>query len=99
MILEYKDKTVKENKDNEKQNDQKKQNVLKEKVNESQKNLLIDLSHDVKPKENSWVSRNCMSLSRKNRIYAKSFFHHNQNIKSKNFLNFPHFPDFVEAQL
>ncbi|XP_043463558.1 low density lipoprotein receptor adapter protein 1-like [Leptopilina heterotoma] len=54
-IIEYDDKATKENKSNENQNEQNKQKVKKNNCNE-QKNLLIDLTNDVKPKENSWVS-------------------------------------------
>ncbi|XP_046409535.1 low density lipoprotein receptor adapter protein 1-B-like isoform X1 [Neodiprion fabricii] len=53
--IEYHDKIVNETKNNEKHNRQNNQNVKRNNINETQKNLLIDLSSDSKPKENSWV--------------------------------------------
>lgn len=57
VITEYEDKATKENKTNENQNEQNKQKIKKNNSNEPQKNLLIDLTNDVKPKENSWVGK------------------------------------------
>ncbi|XP_051166868.1 low density lipoprotein receptor adapter protein 1-like isoform X2 [Leptopilina boulardi] len=57
IIIEYEEKATKENKSNENQNEQnKKIKKNNNSSNEPQKNLLIDLTNDVKPKENSWVS-------------------------------------------
>ncbi|XP_046752596.1 uncharacterized protein LOC124415914 isoform X2 [Diprion similis] len=53
--IEYHDKIVNEMKNNEMHNRQNNQNVKRNNINETQKNLLIDLSSDSKPKEKSWV--------------------------------------------
>lgn len=51
-------------KNNDKQDREKKQNSQCNNINETQKNLLIDLSSGSKPNEKSWVRRSVNYLER-----------------------------------
>lgn len=53
--IDYHDKLINEIRISEKDNQQNEQNARRNNQNESQKNLLIDLSTDTKPSGNSWV--------------------------------------------
>ncbi|XP_012261391.1 low density lipoprotein receptor adapter protein 1-like isoform X1 [Athalia rosae] len=53
--IEYHEKILNELKNNEKHSRENNQNVKLNNINETQKNLLIDLSSDSKPEGNSWV--------------------------------------------